>query len=170
MKSISVGFSRPNRWKPFAWLIMKAYNIPYDHVYIRVHSDKHDRDLIYQASGIAVNFMGPAIFDSNNVIVKEFKIDIADDKYQALMQFAIDNAGKPYGIKEVVGLAWVRVMQLCGKTVKNPFKDGGATYVCCELVGHILEQFAGVDIPGSMYDWNPKDVYDFLVANYDPVK
>lgn len=166
---IHVGFSRPNTWKPFAWLIMKAYNTPYDHVFIRIHSDKYSRDLIYQASGSMVNFMGPDLFAAHNVIVAEFEVDVPDENYIAMMQFAIDNAGKPYGIKMVFGLGLVRLCELFGKTIKNPFSDGGATYVCCELAGFIMSQYAGAHIGKDQDDWTPKYIYDYLVLNNNPI-
>lgn len=162
MKTIVVGFSKPKTWKPFAALIMKAYGIPYDHVYVRIHSDKYQRDLIYQASKLMVNFMGIDAFSQDNLIVDEFSVEITDDNKVKLMQFAIDNACKPYGISEALGLAIVRMAQICGFTIKNPFGDGGKTYVCSELAGFILQQYAGAQIPENQDDMTPLDIFNYL--------
>jgi hypothetical protein len=162
MRKICVGFSKPKKWKPFAWLIMKGYNIPYDHVYVRIHSDTYSRDLIYQASSIKVNFMGAELFEADNIIVNEFEVDIADEHYVAMMQFAIDNVGRAYGMKEAFGLAIVRIAELCGKKIKNPFRDSGHTYICSELASYLLQQYAGADMPKDYEDMTPKDVYDYL--------
>jgi hypothetical protein len=163
MDSIIVGFSRPKTWKPFAWLIMKAYGTPYDHVYIRWHSSKLERDVVYQASGTMVNFMGAQFFANNNV-VDEFEVNITAENKLAMIQFAMDNAGKPYGIKECFGLAWVRICQLFGKTVKNPFKADGSTYVCSELAGFILGEFAGLVVDTDVADITPLEVYSYLMT------
>lgn len=163
METITVGFSRPKTWKPFAWLIMASYGIPFDHVYIKWHSGKLERDIVYQASGTMVNFMGQQFFD-NNVSVDEFEIPITPENKLAMIQFAMDNAGKPYGIKECFGLAWVRICALFGKKVKNPFKSDGSTYVCSELAGYILSNYAGITIDSDIADIDPKEAYDYLLA------
>lgn len=161
-KTILVGLSRPKKWKAFAQLIMAGYGIPYDHVYVKFHSDKYDRDLIYQASKTMVNFVGSDMFLSNNLSIYEFEVEIPDDKVVAMMQFMIDNAGKPYGIKQCFGMAIVRVCEIFGKYIENPFKDGGKTYVCSEIGAYILEQFAGAVIPKDIDDITPKDLYNYF--------
>lgn len=170
MNKVRIGFSKPKKWKPFAWLIMKAYGIPYDHVYVRVHSDKYNRDLIYQASKMMVNFMGLDVFLADNEVVKEFEVDMSPEAITAMMQFAIDNAGKPYGTVEAVGLGIVRVAELLGFTIKNPLGDGGTTYVCSELAGFILKEFAGAQLSPDQDNWTPGYVYNFLVLNKNPVE
>lgn len=167
MDSIVIGFSKPKTWHPFSWLIMTAYNIPYDHVYVRIQSDSMQRNLLYQASSLAVNFMGEDIFNAANDVVREFTVQISAENKLKLLQFAIDNSGKPYGIKDCFGLAYVRICELFGKTVKNPFNDGGATYVCSELAGYILVEFAGATLPEDIGDLTPKDVYQYLLSTDD---
>jgi hypothetical protein len=162
MDSIVVGFSKPKTWKPFSWLIMTGYGIPYDHVYIKFHSDSFDRDIIYQASELMVNFMGKQFTDANT-IVDEFEVEITPENKLALIQFAIDNAGKPYGIMEAFGLAIVRIAELFGKKINNPFSNNGSTYVCSVLVGYILAQYAGIDVPDQTDNITPKEVYDYLM-------
>jgi len=165
MQTIKVGFSKPKTWKPFAKLIMFGYDIPYDHVFVSWHSANLDRDIIYQASSTMVNFMSPVVFAANNDVVAQFDVQISDESYKKLVQFAVDNAGVPYGIKEVVGLILVALAAKLGKTINNPFSDGGTTYVCCELAGVILDDFAGASIAGNQDNWTPKTIYDYLVAN-----
>lgn len=164
MNKVTIGFSRPKKWKPFAWLIMIAYGIDYDHVYVKIRSDKYGRDLIYQASSVMVNFMGTDVWGANNDVVAEFEIEMSDENYVKMMQFAIDNAGKPYGIKQIVGLAWVRVCQLAGRKVSNPFADDGATFVCSEIGACVLQDFDGVNLGESVDDATPPFVFDLMTA------
>lgn len=158
---IKVGFSKPNKWKPFSWLIMIGYNIPFDHVYISWNSKKLDRDIVYQASSTMVNFMG-SVFFKNNIVVDEFQIKLSDENYKKMVQFAIDTAGEPYGIKECFGLAYVRICELLGFKVKNPFNADGTTYVCSELVGYILQEYANLKIDNDLADITPLEVYNCL--------
>lgn len=159
---IVIGFSKPKTWKPFAWLIMAGYGIPYSHVYIKYRSDKYDRDLVYQASGTMVNFMGTAVFADHAQVVKEFDLEISDESRTKMIQFAIDNAGKPYGIWDAIGLAWVRLNELFDKKISNPFADDGKTYVCCELVAAILKECIGINVEEDLNKVTPKELYDLL--------
>lgn len=159
---IYLGFSKPNTWKPFAWLIMKGYNIPYDHVYVRFHSDSYDRDLVYQASSTMINFMSHKIFLDNNDVIREFEFEISDDRKIEMIQYCIDNVGIPYGKKQILGLIWVRLNDLCGKKILNPFRDGRMTEVCCEAGAIILRDFVGVKIDVDLDTINPKELYEIV--------
>ena len=163
MQKIKVGFSKPKKWKPFAWIIMVGYGIPYDHVYISFRSEKYNRTMIYQASKTMVNFMGSELFFKENLIFQDFDIEIKDDLYVNMIKFCIDNAGKPYGFKQCLGMAWVRINEIFGRYIENPFKDKGKTYVCSEMGAYILEEFAGAKIPRDIDDITPKDLYEYLL-------
>lgn len=162
METIKVGFSKPNKFKLFAWSIMVGFNIPYSHVYVRYYSNKYERFVIYQASHSMVNFMSPVIFESDNLVVKEFSIDMTDENRTKMIQFAMDNSGKSYGVKQALGMAIVRICELFGKTIKNPFKDEGSTYVCSELGGYILKNFTDIKVDKDLDDVTPKDLYELL--------
>lgn len=164
MEKIIVGFSYPKKWKIFAWLIQTIYGTPYDHVYIKFHSSTYDRDIIYQASKTMINFMGTSVFESENSIYKEFEVEISPQNKVDLMKFAIDNAGKPYSIKEAFGLGIVRIFALFGKKIENPWKDGNDGYVCSILAAYVMENYLGEDIEGDFEDISPKDIYDFLLS------
>lgn len=162
MRRIIVGFSRPKKWKPFAQLIMAVDGTNYDHVYIKLHSDTYQRDIIYQASGLQVNFMSTSVFTSENIVVKEFYVDVSDENYVKMMQFCIDNAGKPYSVKEILGFGWIKLAKVFGKTVSNPFKIDGNEWVCSILADYILENFADKDIPGDYEDADPPVIFNAL--------
>lgn len=164
METIKIGFSRPKNMKLkfFAWAIMKAYGTPYSHVYVRIHSGKYERDLIYQASQTMINFMGMEIFNDEALVVEEFEFQMSDESYKSMMQFAIDSAGTPYGVKECFGMAWVKIMEWCGKTVKNPFSDGGSTYVCSELASYVLKNYLGANVKEDLDDMTPLQVYTLV--------
>lgn len=163
MKQIIVGFSRPKKWKPFAKLIMFTFKISYDHVYIKFHSNTYERDIIYQASKRMVNFIGTTLFESENIVIQEFPVQISDINYISLMQFVIDNAGKPYSLKEILGLALVKMCSFFGKTIENPCKEGTDEYVCSVLAGYILKNYTKEDIDTDFQDITPKYLYDFFI-------
>lgn len=163
MEKLIIGFSKPKKWKPFAKVIQLGLNIPYSHVYVKFFSEKYNRFLIYQASHSSVNFVGTKIFEDDNFVVKEFEISITPEQKIKVMQFAIDNAGKPYGIKEVIGLAWVRINEIFGKTIKNPFSDGEYTYACSGLTSRLLTVTdLGIKLIKPFDDMTPLDVYNIM--------
>src|SRR5690349_251313 len=104
MKTIAIGFSRPKKFNILSWLIMKVQRTEYSHVYVRFHSDSLDRDLIYQASGLQVNFVGGTLFKDHHLTVKEFSLSVTDETYKNTLQFAVDKAGMPYSIKQLFGI------------------------------------------------------------------
>lgn len=162
MEKVIIGFSRPRQTKILSSIIMGILDTPYSHVYIKIHSDSLERDLIYQASGLAVNFMAPAIFDAHNVVVKEFSFDVTSQKKKEILQFCVDNAGVPYGSKELIGLGWVCVNEKLGRKISNPFRDGRASYVCCELGAKVAEDFLEIPINQDLDDLTPKEFYEAL--------
>lgn len=162
MDSIIVGFSRPKTWKPFSWLIMTAYGNPFSHAYIKFYSKSLDRWIIYQASGFSVNFMNIQTFEDEEVIVYEKEIEITQEAKTRIIRFAMDNCGKPYGIKQVAGLGWVRLQELLfRKEIKNPLTDGIKSFFCSELVALILSM-VGIKLPKAPEDMAPKDVFGLL--------
>lgn len=163
MEKIIIGFSKPWTFKPYAWLIMTGLNIPYSHTYIKMYSEKYQRWLIYQASGTMVNFMNMETFKEHAQVIEEFELEISPEIRSKVMQFAIDNCGKDYGIKEVFGLMIVRTYEIFGKTIKNPFADGKTTYVCSGLVSEILKDCLNEKLPKDPDDMTPLDTFSLIV-------
>ena len=158
MKIITVGFSS-HKTSILSKLIRLVEGTPYSHTYVKFRSDSLDRDLIYQASGLAVNFMSPIIFHDHNIVCAEYILEVPDEVHKKVLQFAIDNCGKPYGLKGLFGMAYVKIARVFGKKVDNPFSDGGKTYVCSELVSTIIEHFLGKEIGENLDDVSPKDLH-----------
>lgn len=74
----------------------------------------------------------------------------------------MDNAGKPYGVKEILGLACVLVYAKLGFKVNNPFKEAGTTWICNQLVAGILDSCDGIDLPTDINDMTPIDTYNLV--------
>jgi hypothetical protein len=164
MDRITIGFSKPKdmKFKFFAWLIMKGYGTPYSHVYLKLNSEKYERNLFYQASGKAVNFMSEKYFYAHSEVVEEFVLEM--DKQQAveMIKFAIDTCGAPYGLKECFWMGYVRIGEILGQKWSAPTSDKNHTFVCSELASYVLENFAGKQIPKLPDDMTPLDVYNLM--------
>lgn len=161
METMYIGFSRPNGWfEPFSWAIRLLQWTSYSHVYIRVHSESLDRDIIYQASGLQVNFIGLDRFKTKEIIIKEFAVQITPETKKQVLQYCTDTAGAPYGVLEVLGFPWVILNSAFGRHVNNPF-GSSTSFVCSQFVGSILKDFLGYPLPNPE-NLDPKQVYQYL--------
>lgn len=161
MDEIIIGFSRPKAFfEPFSWLIRLVLWTPYSHAYIRYYDSYHKRWIIFQASGLTVNFIGQSMFDGKEDIYAEFSVPLIDSTKKEVIQKAIDKCGSPYGVGQIIGFGWILFMRLFRKNVSNPFYSS-SSYVCSELVADILVEINQGNLdPSTM---TPKDVYRFMI-------
>ena len=138
---IIVGFSRHPGFAPMSWAICAVEGTRYSHAYVKIRADSLDRNLIYQATGIGVYFVGERNFLTKAIPIEEYEFEISDGARTAFLQKAVDNCGIPYSKSEVIGMGVVRLFGLFGKKIKNPFADGKGAYICVELVTEVLQDF-----------------------------
>lgn len=159
MREIVVGFSRPKgRFKPFSWIIRLFEGwTPYSHVYVKTFSTMTDQWLIYQASGVQLNFMGEKYFNEHAQTIAEFSFEVSDESYRNYMRYAISNAGAPYGLKNVLGIAVMRLFRMGS----NPWADGDRSQCCAELVGRVLVDFLKADVSNELLEAaGPRKIFE----------
>lgn len=170
MKKMWVGFSKPRGWfKPFSWAIRLVEGTPYSHVYFRIYSEGLDVDLIYQASGSQVNFMGLQHFEDRAICLAEFEVpDIDPADYRAFMREAVKTAGADYSVKQPLGIFLIRVFNLN----KNPFRNDKAAWVCSELVCYGLSKvLKKLSICESKFEvMGPKGIFKLCKENFKQVR
>jgi hypothetical protein len=137
----------------------------FSHAYIRIHSESLDCDLIYQATGAGVNFVGTEVFDSHHQVVEEYEIKVDDETRKKLLRWAVANSGKPYGKLQILGLGIRRLVRFFGWKIRNPFKNGNIAYVCCELVAAALGEL-GKPIQENLDDVDLLDLRKHVVNVY----
>jgi uncharacterized protein YycO len=104
------------------------------------------RDLVYQANGRGVFFIGLSQFKEVNSIVSEYEIKITNEGKTKLLQWCVDNSGKKYGFLQLAGIVLKRIMSGLGFTINNPFSNATKQYICTELVYVALKE-AGINLP-----------------------
>src|SRR5271169_5890426 len=115
MKQITIGFSRACTTLPvFSWLIMAVQRTNYSHVYLKYQDAFLGQPMYYQASHTLVNSMSEAVFLAQETVVQEFTFNVSDASFLACMKFAANQAGKPYGVMEICGLALVELASFVG--------------------------------------------------------
>lgn len=138
MPKINVGFSKNKMM--ISKLIRWIERTEYSHVYLRLHIPQLSRNVIYEAVGSNVRFVGESTWSFNEV-VEEYEWEVSEEEYKQILQFAIDTAGKHYGLGSMLGLGIVRVASCLGITLSNPFSDGSKNFVCSELAAIIMKKY-----------------------------
>jgi hypothetical protein len=163
MKQITIGFSRASTTFPiFSWLIMAVQKTNYSHVYLKYQDEFLGQTMYYQASHTLVNSMSAPVFLGQETVVEEFTFNVSDASFLACMQFAANQAGKPYGVKEIFGLAMVELAMAVNVRMHNPFKDAGETWICDQLLAALLETCENVRLPMPLDDMIPKDMFNLV--------
>jgi len=162
---IKIGFSKPKgKFFPiFSWLIRLVEWTRYSHVYLQWDSEFAESKITYHAAGHSVHFLGIKKFNQTVEEMCTFEVEITKEQYKNLLHYCFENSGTDYGIKQIIGIGWVKVMKFFGKNVKNPFSDGEKSQVCSELVGHVLSKVLEYDVGLDLDVAGPKDIYKFLL-------
>jgi hypothetical protein len=160
MKQITIGFSKASTSFPiFSWAIMAVQKTPYSHVYLKYQDEFLGQPMYYQASHTLVNTMSETVFLAQETVVQEFTFNVSDASFKACLQFAANQAGKPYGTMEICGLALCELALLVNIKINNPFKDAGTTWICDQLIAALLNTCENVKLPIPLNDMMPKDVH-----------
>lgn len=159
MRKIKIGFSSSRKAFPiFGRLIQLVQKTEFSHVYVRSQT-KYGVDLIYQASGVSVNFMSSEVFEGHNKIVKEFEFDIDEKSFDSYMKYALSNVGKPYSVSQIIGITIALVFNL----KNNPLGDKDSGFVCSELVYDILKSIFKETEIADADRVTPKDIWNFCL-------
>lgn len=161
MAQLKLGLSKRSSFNLVSKLITIVQGTPYSHAYVKIPMAQFDREIIFQASGFAVNFEAETLFNSQDTIVEEYEYDISDDTMTQVVQFALDQVGKPYSMLEFIGFGWILVCQIFGKKVVNPFGNSGSSYICSVLVATVLQDI-GDSVTGDISSVSPKDLEPLL--------
>lgn len=165
MKKVTIVFTRPKysyqKFPILSWIIRLLEGTNYSHIAAIFHSNTIKRDLVYQASGLYVHFMGKKLFDTRAEIIAEYTLNISDSAHKKALQFAVDNAQKPYGIKQIIGIGIVILAKKIGKKIQNPFKDGQYSYVCSELIASMIPGLKK-EFKDNLDSVTPRDIKEYL--------
>jgi len=131
MRNIIIGFS--SHPGIFSTLIKLVSASKVSHTYVRIPVPEYGESMVFQASGLIVNYTNYRVFQERSTTIEEYEIEVPDEVYTLGEMLRVTEAGKPYSMKEIVGLLWILFMRNMGRRVSNPFRDGSSSYVCVEL-------------------------------------
>lgn len=158
--NVTIGFSKAkSRFAILSKLIQLVEGTPYSHAYIRFQEQVSCREIIFEASGMAVHFTTLEEFEARDILVEEYYVNIPDAEYLGLFNFMLDRLNIKYGVMELV---YISIKKLTG--IKVSPGDGEKTDICSELVARVC-QYLGMKVPGNLDYETPKKLNKFCVLN-----
>lgn len=158
---IHIDFTRPGPARRFRFvsrIIRWIQGTPYSHVLLRWTSRGTGVECIYEAGGTSVRFMGPLAAAGQYEIVRSYKLTITRAEYRELIRVTHHYAGVDYGVKQLIGQGLVHLFRLG----RNPFADGRSSFVCSEMVIHILEEVFGLHTGLNPEIDGPREIQKYL--------
>lgn len=156
MNRITIGFSKPkNRFFPiFSWIIRLYEKTPYSHVFIRLHMEEINREVVFEAVGPHVRMVTVSEWQSKAEEVASFSLDISHSNYISILQYCIDHQAEGYGIMQNVGVIIADLFNL----KHNLFTTG---MNCSEFIYNILK-CQGYHLEKNKNLITPKDIFNLL--------
>jgi len=141
--------------------IMDKDNTNYSHVLIEYtepgdNEYKTDTTKIFHAVGEGVCIVEGherINFWLNHIRAHEFEVDLKCH-YEYFLGYVRGSLGKQYALSQIAGIA-----------VGIEADNDDAKMICSELVGIVITEMAGYEIPGDQDMWRPIHVYDALMDN-----
>lgn len=140
--SIYIEFTRPKGFKIGSLLIRAIENTLYSHVRLRFMTGR-DVEIIYEAAGSMVRFLGPRAQKEHEVtVVRTYLLVLTKEQYREMIHCCISLAGIKYGTLQLIGMGIAR----CLNRRFNILGDKLNSLVCSELVGYILKDILKIPI------------------------
>lgn len=155
--NIIVGFSTGKTIlaKLIRWITRSSVS----HTYLKMRTTFEKPEfLVYQASGLSVNIENFENFQKHANIIEEINYSVSAVKYEEIVHYMVDKMGRPYSIKQLIGMLWVLFGRSIGLKWRNPFRDQDHSFVCVELICRAL------DIPRAE-ELTPQDLLDYLKSH-----
>lgn len=131
MKQIDIIFTKSKKSFPIvSWGIMLWTGKDYSHVSRRI-DNLNWGNLYYQASEGKVNYEHEDVFSKKHEIIKIIKFKVPSHLDDEIRKKCWQDAGKPYGVLQNLGIIIVDIFKNIGIKIRNPWKSGRN---CSELV------------------------------------
>jgi hypothetical protein len=161
---LSIGESKPKKWKPIAEIIKAVEGTDHTHSFISWHDEALDFRKVSEARGGGGRIVINHQFREENHVVRVFQYEITKEKLIELERWIWEHM-RPYGYKHMLGLAWMRLEMQWNPKAKNHFKDGEFSMVCVELSARAIQLATGIALPGDVEDYGLLEMHDINMEN-----
>lgn len=158
MRTIYIGFSTSSLIgaRLISWFLKR----PFSHTYMKFQEPWFSDCTINQSTGHGVSYMSATRFADNNIIVREYPLQISDALFMQIVEFCHQNAGIDYGYLTNLGILVCRCLAKIGVHIKqNPLHSG---INCSGWMYYILEEVYGKWTDEDPNLIAPDDIDNFL--------
>lgn len=157
MITLSIGESRPKKWKPIAAAIKAVECTDHTHSFASYKDPRTGIRAVAEARGSGCRVVTNHHFKDENYVVRIFQYKITPEQLIKYEHYIWEQLGRPYAKKQLLGLLLMRT----GATSKNPFKDGDYSQICVELSAKGIAHALGIELPAGIEDWGLREMHAF---------
>ncbi len=168
---LSIGESRPKKWKVGAAVIEAVEGLDHTHSFISWKDTRLGIRKVGESRGGGGRIITNHQFKEENEVVRIFQYKIEEAKLDELEIWMWENL-RPYGFKHNLGLGIMRLENLVYKTVdiqkcaKNRFKDGDYSLICVEFSAKALQLALNMDFAGDTEDYGLREMHEINMNNF----
>lgn len=160
MTTLKIQFTRPAKGiKVLSWVIRKVLHTEYSHVLARWFGAKGKIEVVWEAAGSSIRFLGPIAHKNKYIIVKEYSIVLDKNEYLKLIEYTHEFAHVNYGKMQLIGMLFARVFSL----KYNPISQGKSEQVCSEAIAGLLSYVKGWHIDINLDVYGPDAFEKWLI-------
>jgi len=162
MYQLKIQFTTPARGlKPVSWLIRRILGTKYSHVLARWKGAQGKVDIVWEAAGDGIRFLGPVAHVGKYNVIKEYIVELNKAEYARLIEYTHRYAHVGYGTLQLLGMLFARIFRM----KRNPLSSGEASQVCSEAVGGLLKYVKGWELDINLDVYGPDKLEEWLILN-----
>lgn len=159
-RTLKIQFTRPRKGCAIlSFLIRLILGTKYSHVLARWDAAGGEIDLVWEAAGSSIRFLGPIAHANRYKVVRQFDIPLTRTEYKRLIKYTHKYAHVDYGKWQLVGMLIARIFRM----KKNLVSQGEAEQVCSEAVAGLLKYVKEWDIDINMDVYGPDALETYLI-------
>jgi hypothetical protein len=159
---LRIQFTTPARGlKPVSWLIRRILGTKYSHVLARWKGAQGKVDIVWEAAGDGIRFLGPVAHVGKYNVIKEYIVELNKAEYARLIEYTHRYAHVEYGKLQLLGMLFARIFRM----KRNPLSSGEASQVCSEAVGGLLKYVKGWELDINLDVYGPDKLEEWLILN-----
>lgn len=166
MNKLSVGESKPHKWKIGAAGIMAVECTDHSHTFIS-WKDQLGLRWVAEAKGSGVRMVSNIEFKQVNQVTNIFDYEVTDEQLNKAIRFVWTNLPVKYAFKQIAGLFEMRIVNFLYRCVgskrraNNRFRDGDFSQICSEFAVRTVETATGVKAPGILENYGLIETHAF---------
>lgn len=161
---LTIGESRPKKWKPLSWLIMLVERTDHSHAFVSWKDEKIGVRKVAEARGSGGRICSNFEFKRVNEVINCHYYYVPQEKIDEIEKFIWVNL-RGYAFKQLIGIALMRIAMIFGIRIHNIFGDGNKSMICVELSSNVLA--IAKDLKLHIEDIGMKEAHELNLKHRD---